>query len=136
MALAGSVLTLLGSIVFLLAALGLVRMPDVYNRIQAGTKATTLGLLLWAAGLCLIEPGWAPKVALMALFVLLTNPISSHALARAAHACGIPLAEGSVTDALAERRAAEAKTLAATDRHQPAASEAEPTLGVDSEGAS
>ncbi|WP_177428076.1 cation:proton antiporter, partial [Candidatus Venteria ishoeyi] len=45
MQLLANILLLIGSIFLFLGALGLVRMPDVYNRIQAGTKATTLGAL-------------------------------------------------------------------------------------------
>jgi multicomponent Na+:H+ antiporter subunit G len=97
----GAVVALIGSAFLFLGALGVVRMPDLYNRMQAGTKATTLGNLLTLTGLGLMVPAWLPKILLIALFVLVTNPISSHALARAAHAAGIPLAPGSVKDALA-----------------------------------
>ncbi len=97
----GAFVTLAGSIFLFLGALGIVRMPDLYNRMQAGTKATTLGNLLTLTGLGLMVPAWLPKILLVALFVLITNPISSHALARAAHGAGIPLAPGSVKDALA-----------------------------------
>ncbi len=99
----GGVVALAGSVFLFLGALGIVRMPDLYNRMQAGTKATTLGCLLTLTGLGMYEPSWLPKILLLALFVLLTNPISSHALARAAHRAGVPLAEQSVVDALAER---------------------------------
>ncbi|HHI67997.1 MAG TPA: Na+/H+ antiporter subunit G [Planctomycetes bacterium] len=100
--LAGALLTLLGALFLFLGALGIVRMPDLYNRMQAGTKATTLGNILTLAGLALYHPSWALKIGVIALFVLVTNPLSSHALARAAHGAGVPLTEGSVSDALAE----------------------------------
>ncbi len=96
--LAGGVLTVIGAAFLFLGALGIVRMPDLYNRMQAGTKATTLGNLLTLLGLGCIQPAWAPKLGLIALFVLVTNPISSHALARAAYRAGVPLAEGTVRD--------------------------------------
>ncbi|MEN8149666.1 MAG: monovalent cation/H(+) antiporter subunit G [Planctomycetota bacterium] len=99
--LAGALLVLTGSAFLFLGALGIVRMPDLYNRMQAGTKATTLGNVLTLAGLALLAPSWWPKILLIVLFVLITNPLSSHALARAAHRAGLPLAAGSVTDALA-----------------------------------
>lgn len=98
----GAVITLFGAAFLLLGALGVVRMPDMYNRVQAGTKATTLGNLLTHIGILIIEPTWAPKILLITAFVLLTNPISSHALARALHRSGLPLAKGSVNDSLAE----------------------------------
>jgi len=100
--LVGAVLTLLGSMFLFLGALGIIRMPDLYNKMQAGTKATTLGNILTLMGLGLLMPGWLPKIVLIILFVLITNPISSHALARAAHKSGLPLAEGSVLDQLRE----------------------------------
>lgn len=85
----GGITSLLGAIFLLLAGLGLIRMPDTYNRMQTGTKATTLGSLLVFSGIALAQPGWIWKMAALALFVFLTNPLSSHALARAAHFIGI-----------------------------------------------
>ena len=98
----GAFLTLAGSVFLFLGALGVLRMPDIYNRMQAGTKATTLGNMLTLLGLGLLIPGWLPKISLIILFVLITNPLSSHALARAAHRKGVLLASGSVVDALRE----------------------------------
>lgn len=100
--LAGAVVALLGSIFLFLGALGIVRMPDVYNRMQTGTKATTLGAVLSLGGLAMMMPAFAPKIALIALFVLLTNPLSSHALARAAHRKGLTLQPPNSPDALAD----------------------------------
>lgn len=73
----------------LLAALGILRMPDVYNRIQAGTKASTLGAVLILAGVALLEPGWWPKLAAIAGFILFTSPVGSSTLARAFHRAGV-----------------------------------------------
>ena len=100
--LTGEIVAVVGAAFLFLGALGVFRMPDLYNRMQAGTKATTLGTVLTLSGLAIMRPDWLPKILLIALFVLLTNPISSHALARAAHRDGIPLTEGSVRDDLAE----------------------------------
>lgn len=102
LAITGAFLTLAGSVFLFLGALGICRMPDIYNRMQAGTKATTLGNILSLIGLGLLVPGFLPKIILIVLFVLITNPISSHMLARAAHRSGVKLAPGSVMDALAE----------------------------------
>ncbi len=99
----GAFITLAGSIFLFLGALGLMRMPDVYNRIQAGTKATTLGTMLSLLGLGFIMPGWFGKIIILIVFVLITNPVSSHVLARAAHFSGIPLSPKTVVDKLAER---------------------------------
>ena len=85
------------------AGLGLVRMPDAFTRIQAGTKASTLGNILVLAGLGFYHPEWMFKLLLVAYFVLMTNPISSHALSRAAHAMRVPMAPSTGRDALRER---------------------------------
>jgi multicomponent Na+:H+ antiporter subunit G len=100
--LTGEVVAVVGALFLFLGALGVFRMPDLYNRMQSGTKATTLGNILTLAGLGIMRPDWLPRILLIAVFVMLTNPISSHALARAAHRDGIPLTEGSVRDDLAE----------------------------------
>ena len=68
--LAGGLLLLAGTAFLLFGGLGLVRMPDVYNRIQAGTKATTLGTLLSLAGVACLHPGWGFKLLLIGLFLL------------------------------------------------------------------
>lgn len=98
----GGFLAVLGAVFLLLAAVGIIRMPDVYNRMQAGTKATTLGSILFLLGVGLAEPAWFGKIALLVLFIIFTNPISSHALARASHAAGIVPSESTVEDALSE----------------------------------
>jgi len=100
--LAGAIVTLIGSVVLLIASLGLVRMPDIYNRLQVGTKASTLGTILTLAGILLIVPSWSGKLILLILFILMTNPVSSHVLARAAHHIGIPLTKKTVVDQLPE----------------------------------
>jgi multicomponent Na+:H+ antiporter subunit G len=94
-------LFLLGGAIFLFSAgLGVLRMPDTYNRIQTGTKATTLGTILILVGLAFLHPAWALKLIILIFFVMLTNPVSSHALARAAHAIGTAETESTVIDQL------------------------------------
>ena len=99
----GSLLILLGAIFLFSAGLGLLRMPDAFTRIQAGTKATTLGTMLVLAGLAVYHPGWTFKLVLVIFFVLMTNPISSHALSRAAWRAGTPMAPGTLTGGIAAR---------------------------------
>ncbi len=101
----GGLVSMTGAVFLLLAALGLVRMPDVYNRMQAGTKATTLGSILFLLGVGIAAPGWLPRLFVLIVFIVFTNPISSHALSRAAHAAGVPMADRSVKDDLAEDHA-------------------------------
>lgn len=77
--------TALGAVVLFASGLGVFRMPDVWNKMHAGTKATTLGSILFLIGIGLFKPEWIPKLFLILLFIVLTNPVSSHALARSAH---------------------------------------------------
>lgn len=98
----GSILILAGSVFLFSAGLGVLRMPDAYNRIQAGTKATTLGNMLVLLGLAVLHPAWTWKLLILVVFVLLTNPVSSHALARAAHTIRTPEADSTIIDQLEE----------------------------------
>ncbi len=97
-AILGGVLMTVGCAFLLLGGLGIYRFPDVYNRLQAGTKCTTLGAVCTIIGVGVAEPAWIFKAVLIAAFILLTNPISAHALARASRKSGVNLWEGSVVD--------------------------------------
>lgn len=98
--LAAFILLALGLAFDLLGCIGLVRLPDVYNRLQAGTKCVTLGTFLLLAGVVVRfgfgAMGW--KALLCIWFIAMTSPTAAHAIARAAHRSGVPLAEGSVLD--------------------------------------
>jgi multicomponent Na+:H+ antiporter subunit G len=98
----GGLLLVTGAAFLLLGGLGLVRMPDLFNRIQAGTKATTLGTLLTLAGMACLRPEWGLKLLLIGLFILFTNPLSSQVLARAAHRAGVDKSPLTAVDRLAE----------------------------------
>ncbi len=80
--------------------LGLVRLPDVYNRFQASTKCVTLGTCSILFGAFLMH-GFSPagiKALLCALFLLLTAPVAAHAIIRGAHISGVKLWSKSVVD--------------------------------------
>ena len=83
----GGILSLIGAAFLFLGGLGIFRMPDVYNRLQAGTKATTLGAmsLILGVGIIKMEDSWTwiVKAIIIIVFIAISNPISSHALARA-----------------------------------------------------
>lgn len=98
----GAIITLIGSLLLFLGALGILRMPDVYNRMQAGTKATTLGSILFLIGISVgnYACGCFGKILIIILFIVFTNPVSSNALARAAHFSGVKLTKHSVKDDL------------------------------------
>ena len=94
----GTIITAIGIIFLFLGGLGVFRFPDVYNRLQAGTKCTTLGAFLTIIGVGITQPDWLPKTLVIALFILITNPISNHALGRASRKSGVPLCDRSVVD--------------------------------------
>jgi len=92
----------------LLGCIGLVRLPDIYNRAQAATKCVTLGtcmILIGTAGLAFAQGAGAlgAKAIVCAVFVLLTSPVGAHAICRGAYISGVPLWEGSVEDQFAGR---------------------------------
>lgn len=98
MELVGVIITGIGALFLFLGNFGILRLPDVYNRIQAGTKCTTFGTFFTTIGIGIIQPEWFWKCLLIAIFVLITNPISSHAIARAAKKSGVSLCDRSVVD--------------------------------------
>ena len=84
---------------------GIIKMPDAFCRMQASTCISTLGVLCTAIGAVLYailimgSIGTAVKIGLIALLILLTNPIGSHAIAKGAYKVGIrPEKEMSVDD--------------------------------------
>ena len=98
MYLVGLIITGIGTIFLFLGSLGIFRLPDVYNRLQAGTKSTTFGSFFTIIGVGIMEPCWFWKSLIIALFILLTNPISNHALGRASKKIGVTLCKKSVVD--------------------------------------
>ena len=93
-------LAMLGAILVLLAAIGVLRMPDLFTRMQAATKASTLGLgcLLAAAAVELADYSSIVRAASIGAFVMLTSPVSNHVIARAAYLTHVPLWKGTVID--------------------------------------
>jgi len=83
----GVIFSLIGAAFLFLGGLGIYRMPDVYNRLQAGTKATTLGAMSLILGIGIIKMEdswtWIVKAIIIIVFIAISNPISSHALSRA-----------------------------------------------------
>jgi multicomponent Na+:H+ antiporter subunit G len=97
---ATAILWLAGSAFALLASVGLLRMPDVFTRMQAATKASTLGLgcLLLGAALQLGDLAAFIRVVSIGTFVLLTTPVSGLVIARASYFADVPLWKGTVLD--------------------------------------
>lgn len=99
---AGGLLLVGGALFLLFGGLGLVRMPDIYNRIQAGAKTTTLGTLLTLAGAACLQPAWGWKLLLIGVFLIFTNPVSAQVLANTAHRRGAEKSPLTKIDRLAE----------------------------------
>jgi multicomponent Na+:H+ antiporter subunit G len=101
----GYILIGLGILFNLFGCIGLVRFPDVYNRLQASTKCVTLGTVMLLTGVAIASGtgAMAAKAIVCAMFVLVTSPTAAHAIAKGAYASGVPLWEGTVVDKYAER---------------------------------
>ncbi|MCM8789875.1 MAG: monovalent cation/H(+) antiporter subunit G [Candidatus Omnitrophica bacterium] len=105
----GKIFIILGIIFDIFASIGLLRMPDVYNRLQATTKCVTLGTCSILFGVFVMKPftDTGIKALLCMVFLLLTAPVAAHALARGAHKSGVKLWKNSVCDKYLEDRGQE-----------------------------
>ncbi|WP_406658310.1 monovalent cation/H(+) antiporter subunit G [Methanolobus sp. ZRKC2] len=95
-----NVFLVFGLIFVFLGMLGLVRLPDVYNRLHTTTKIGTLGAFGVMLSI-LLKVGFSPmgvKAITVGLFLLLTAPIAAHMIGRAAHRHGVGLCEESIID--------------------------------------
>jgi multicomponent Na+:H+ antiporter subunit G len=111
-------LIVIGGAFMLLAGVGILRMPDLFMRMQAATKAATLGAgcMLLAVAVHFGELTVVARALLVIAFVFLTAPVAAHMIARAAYSVGTPLWEGTIADEL-------------RDQHPPPAA---PETGADS----
>lgn len=94
-----------GVIFILFGTIGLLRFPDIYSRMHAVTKSSTLGVICILIGgfiFFIVDQGVASaKLLLGILFIFLTAPVGGHMISRAAYRTGVPLWEKSVQDDLA-----------------------------------
>ncbi|MGB9666442.1 MAG: monovalent cation/H(+) antiporter subunit G [Candidatus Cryosericum sp.] len=95
---AGYLLLYLGAFFLLVSSIGLLRLPDVYTRMQAATKSTTLGVFFSVVGVGVLHPAWLLECLAVAFFILLTAPISGSALLRASYKAGSPMTSATVVD--------------------------------------
>jgi multicomponent Na+:H+ antiporter subunit G len=102
----GYILIIIGILFDIFGCIGLVRFPDVYNRLQASTKCVTLGTILLLVGVAIISATGATsaKAIICAVFILLTSPTAAHAIAKGSYASGVPLWEDSLVDKYAEHK--------------------------------
>lgn len=95
---------LLASIVAVLSAIGMIRLPDVYTRSHAATKSATLSVLMCLVGAFIhfwLTDGYISiRLLLGVIFVFITAPVAGHLVCRAAYRARVPLAEQSEEDEL------------------------------------
>ncbi len=92
----------IGAVFIFIAALGVVRLPDLFMRMHANTKSATLGVgfIMIGVAVYFADITVTTRALAVVLFLLITAPISSHLLARAAYFSGIPLWEQTLSDDL------------------------------------
>jgi multicomponent Na+:H+ antiporter subunit G len=114
-------LVLVGAAFMLLAALGVARFPDVLLRLQASSKAGTVGIgcILLAVAVHFASAGVAMWAAIVGLFMVLTAPVAAHVVGRVAYLRGAPLWPGTRID--------EWKRGAADRRRRPPVTPSEPS---------
>ena len=101
------VLASIGLAFSLSGAVGILRMPDLYSRIQCSSKTVTMGALPVLVALVVgegIDSSYASRALLVAVLLLIVSPTASHALARAAYKAGVPMWQGAVRDEVVERK--------------------------------
>jgi multicomponent Na+:H+ antiporter subunit G len=105
------ILMFIGSFSALVASIGLLRMPDLFMRLSASTKAATFGIVLVLAAVALYfnQTGVTGRVIAIIVFVILTAPVAAHMIARAAYFNGVPLWKRSIYDDLREKIAPKAE---------------------------
>ena len=100
----GYILIIIGILFDIFGCIGLVRFPDVYNRLQAATKCVTLGTIVLLIGVALASGSgaMATKAIICGVFIVLTSPTAAHAIAKGAYSSGVGLWENSVVDKYAD----------------------------------
>jgi multicomponent Na+:H+ antiporter subunit G len=97
-----------GATLAVLAAVGVLRMPDLFTRMQAAAKASTMGLgcLLIGTAIEFGDSATTAKAISIAAFIMLTSPVAAHVVARAAYLTDVPLWSGTAVDERREEREA------------------------------
>lgn len=96
------IIMIIGGVFALIGAIGVLRMPDVYNRIHSQTICVVGGAILILLSIVLLKgvSMYSLKALIIAVFLFVTNPVGSHAIARAAHKSGVDLCPESIGDEL------------------------------------
>ena len=97
-----SLLMLTGASLMLLAAIGIIRLPDLPTRMHATTKSGALGISLIMLGVAFafMQSDVFARVLAIISFVMLTAPVAAHVIGRASYFVGVPLWDGTIKDEL------------------------------------
>lgn len=100
----GAILILLGSIISVISAIGIIRFRDIYSRAHAATKTTTVAVLITLVGVFLyvwLGEGYiSVRLMLGIVFVFITAPVSGHLVLRASYRANIKMTDETVEDEL------------------------------------
>jgi len=109
-------LILVGAAFMLIAAIGVARLPDVYTRMSATSKAATLGAscVLLAGAFRFLDTGVSGRALAAIGFVMLSAPVAAHMIGRAAYTTGVPLWKGTRRDELGKDGG---RVLSSSPRH-------------------
>lgn len=115
------VLMVIGTLVMLMAGIGIVRLPDVLTRASATSKAATLGVgcLLLAVAVFFDDLSIRTRALSTIAFIFLTAPVAAHMIGRAAYFIGVPLFRNTIIDELRGRYDLQTHDLAGADATEP-----------------
>lgn len=113
-----ALLMFIGTFFMFVASLGVVRMPDLFTRLSATTKASTLGAssLLIASAVHFYDYGITSRIVAIIAFIVITAPVAAHMLGRAAYISKVTLWKGTICDELRGRYDIEGRILEDPDR--------------------
>jgi multicomponent Na+:H+ antiporter subunit G len=111
-----TIAVVLGTALGVLSAVGVLRMPDAYIRLQVASKTSSLGIALLMLGVAahFDEISITIRALLVVVFLFLTAPVAAHVICRAAYLSGVPLAAATELDELAGAYDADSGRLAGT----------------------
>lgn len=121
-----------GALFMLVAAIGIIRLPDLPTRMHASTKAGAMGAMLIMAAAALSFMEWlafARGLAIV-LFIILTAPIAAHVIGRAGYFVGVPLWHGTIKDELRDRYDVDTHTLRSAAARPEQDADPDPDSGV------
>lgn len=95
-----------GGIISVISAYGIIRFPDVYSRLHAATKSSTLAVLITLLGafmyFLIVERIVSVRLILGIIFVFITSPVSGHLICRASYRSNVKMTESTTVDELKE----------------------------------